>query len=254
MACHVLGVSRLTLYQRELDPCVEELRPLEALLMRRLAREPLEYILGHCDFAGLDLFCHAPVLVPRPETELLVEMAARIVDGRRASVRLLDVGTGTGCIPLALLARHPKITALAMDIVPEALKLARRNSARHKRRIHLLRGRGENLPLPDDSLDLVTANLPYIPTDEILDLQPEIRRWESPLALDGGEDGLEVIRAVVPEALRVLRPEGYLFLEIGHGQGRAVVELLHTSSAWEEIALEWDLAGLERVVMGRKRS
>lgn len=249
LLAHALGLTRAQLYARldqRLSP--QDRERYQALLARRARHEPVAYIVGHRAFYGLDFFVDRRVLIPRPETELLVERAISMARAR--SLRLIaDVGTGCGAIAVTLAVHLPEATLYALDASPDALAVAEANCRRHgvEGRVRLLLGDLLS-PLPQP-VDLIVANLPYIPRGELRGLPRAIRDYEPLAALDGGEDGLEAIRRLLAQAGEHLRPRGAILLEIGADQGPAVVALArrHFPTARAEIAK--DYAGLDRVVI-----
>lgn len=218
-------------------------RSFGAMVRRRVAREPVAYILGHRGFRRIELRCDRRALIPRPESELLVEIAIEL-----EPASALDVGTGSGAIALAIAAELPGCEVVAVDTSAAALALARENAAA----LGLERVSFEHGALPRRrEFNLVVANLPYVCDDELPRLQPEIVRWEPREALISGADGLDAIRALLAE----LGPGGGLHagavaLEIGAEQGEAVAALIR-AAGFDDIAVLQDLAGLDRVVVGR---
>jgi release factor glutamine methyltransferase len=212
------------------------------MVRRRLRREPVAYILGRKGFRHLELAVDRRVLIPRPETELLVELALEL-----RPRRLLDVGTGSGAIALAVADELPECEVTATDTSPGALEVAVANAERLglAARVDLTR---PLLPSVTREFDLVVANLPYVSEAEWGDLEPEVAKWEPREALLGGPDGLDVFRVTIP-ATAGLAP--VLALEVGAGQAEAVGGLLR-ASGFEEIETRRDLAGIERVVIGRR--
>ncbi|MCA1597047.1 MAG: peptide chain release factor N(5)-glutamine methyltransferase [Chloroflexi bacterium] len=257
LLCSVLGSDRLAL----LRDCDDPLSPSQELqfgdlVSRRTAREPLPYLLGRHPFLDFFLFTAPGVLIPRPETELLVETGAQFLSGRETiRPRAVDVGAGTGAIPIGLARRLPAAEIAATDISPAALAVARRNveSLGVKDRVRLLEGSLMD-PIPAlwrGELDLMISNPPYIPSALIESLQPEVARYEPREALDGGNDGLAVIRELAAAAPGWLRPTGALMLEVGESQARAVLELFARAGLTDCHSVD-DLAGIPRVVVGRK--
>ena len=230
----------------------EQAQALDAHVVRRERREPIAHILGRKGFWSVMLSVGPGVLTPRPDTELVVILALeRLAAAARA--RVLDLGVGSGAILLAVLAERPAARGLGVDISEEALAVARENASNLglAPRAALLRG-DWTMGLEDDGLDLVVANPPYIPTAEIMTLDPEVRQFEPLAALDGGPDGLEAFRRLAPEVLRVLKPGASFVVEIGHDQGAAVTELFRLAGA-ADLELRQDLGGHDRVVAGRKK-
>lgn len=221
----------------------------EALIRDRAARRPLQHLVGRVSFFGLDLAVGPEALIPRPETEILVEAAFRWAEARSPGPLVIaDVGCGSGAIALALASRIATARVLALDCSTSALELTVRNAAAtglasrvHPVRADLLR------PVGPRSLDLVTANLPYIPSAEISTLEPEVRDHEPRLALDGGPDGLALLRRLAPMAARTLRSGGRLFVEIGADQEPAVRAAL-TAAGFAPVETHLDLAGIPRVL------
>lgn len=225
---------------------------LERLLARREAREPVSHILGRKGFWSVELKVTPDVLTPRPDTETLVDglLKSLPADG---PVRVLDLGTGSGAILLALLAERPAWSGVGVDISREALEVARENAALLKLDsraafIHASWTDGQ----PTGAFDAVAANPPYIPSGDIAGLDPEVSRHEPRLALDGGPDGLDAYRRLAPEVLRVLKPGGVFALEIGHDQGAAVEGLMRAAGVGECRVVS-DLGKRDRVVIGRSR-
>jgi release factor glutamine methyltransferase len=252
LAAHLLGCKPLEVYLRVLS--LEQQTQLDVLVARAERGEPVQHLIGHVDFRGLEIRCDRRALIPRPETELLVEAILETQADRCAALRLADIGTGTGCIALALLAELPNATATGIDISHDALELAGENAQRlglHHRfqtlENNLLEG------FERDSLDLVVSNPPYIPTAICDTLEISVRAYEPRQALDGGPDGLALIRPLAEQALRVIRPGGGLFLEIGYDQGVAAKSCLQ-AAGFEQVSVQKDWAGLDRIVCGAVRS
>lgn len=218
---------------------------------QRARRKPLAYVLGSQPFLGLDIEVSPDVLIPRPETEELVLECERLLKDRSAP-RVLEIGTGTGCVAIALAQLCPKAVIFATDVSDKALALAQKNALAHHvgQRVRFIR---EDLfsdrPGPGGWADLLVSNPPYIPTRELAELEAELR-WEPVLALDGGRDGLDAIRAVVRSSARLLKPGGCLALEIGSEQGPAVARLL--AEGFEGVHVRRDASGLDRIAIGRR--
>ncbi|MCC7354951.1 MAG: peptide chain release factor N(5)-glutamine methyltransferase [Anaerolineae bacterium] len=224
---HHLGLTRVALVahpDRLLAPA--EIASLTALLARRAGREPLPYILGTREFFGLHFAVDPRVLIPRPETELLVERALLLVSRRQPSqpLRIADVGTGSGCIAVALATHLPNANIYATDVSAGALAVAQKNAATHgvESRVRFLLGDLLS-PLPQP-MHLIVANLPYVARQEWDMLSSEVGYYEPRPALDGGPDGLDLVRRLLAQAPAYLLPGGALLLEIGAGQGEAVKE------------------------------
>jgi len=218
LLAHVMGKRRMDLYlefDRPLDE--KELGPLRDLVRRRAQREPLQHLLGTVEFLGLTLKSDARALIPRPETEQLCEMVvaqAVAADCVWKSGRIMDVGTGSGCIALALAAKLPDAQVTGLDASDDALALARENAALTGLASRVTFTKSNLLAAVEGPLDLVIANLPYIPTAELAALQAEVQR-DPAAALDGGADGLAIIRRLLPEAAAKLRTGGVLAMELG---------------------------------------
>ncbi len=225
------------------------------LVLQRAKRIPLAYVLGRQPFMGLEIHVTSSVLIPRPETEELVsEAARRLKDKENQPLRILEIGTGSGCIAVALATLFPKARIYATDVSPAALDLALKNALAHGRsgQIRFVREdflkEGFSLGGAAGWADLVISNPPYIPTARLKNLEPEVLR-EPILALDGGKDGLDAIRAIVQAAPRLLAPGGWLVLEIDCEQGRAVEDLMRGAGLSQACVLK-DAQGLDRVALG----
>ena len=248
LAAHVLGCKPLEIYFRTITP--EQQVKLEKLIVRAEQGEPIQYIIGHVDFRGLEIRCDRRALIPRPETELLVEAVLSSLSTYRSSLRIADVGTGTGCIALALLSELPNAEVTGIDVSPDALVLARENAERLG-----LSARFQTLEnnllasFEENSLDVVVSNPPYIFSKVCKTLDVSVRDFEPQQALDGGEDGLDLIRPLVEQAPRALKPGGGLFLEIGYDQGPAVFQCLE-NAGFQHVKIQKDIAGLDRIVSG----
>jgi release factor glutamine methyltransferase len=245
LLAHVSGLSRTQILARpEQNVSSDALAHFDRLVERALAGEPMAYIVGHREFCGLDFTTDARALVPRPETELLVELALK---GLPDNALVADVGTGCGCIAVAIAVRAPTVRVTALDISMEALTLARRNAQRHHVAERLTFTHADLLKnAAPSAFGVICANLPYIPSAE-LDQLPVVK-YEPRLALDGGPDGLSLIRHLLVDAPRVLATPGRLLLEIGATQGRAAFALAGAFFPNARVRLHKDLAGLDRVV------
>jgi len=219
-------------------------RDFAALVARRAAREPLAYVVGEREFWSLPLTVDRRVLVPRPETELVVETALRLAPAAR---RILDLGTGSGAIAAALAREVPAARVWASEIDTEALAVARANLARHAPRAALVRG-DLLAPFRAAAFDLVAANPPYVSETELGGLAPEVRDHEPCVALAAGPDGLAVLGRLVAEAPRVLAAGGWLVVEVGAGQAAAVRRLADATGCYVRVEVVRDHAGIERVL------
>ncbi len=259
LLAHALHLDRIDLYLRFDQPLeAAELRTFKALIKRRIAREPVAYIVGKKEFWSLDFDVNEDVLIPRPETECLVEAAldhlAEITSRRPR--RILDLGTGSGAIAVALASQKPHHIYFASDRFQSAVELARRNAGRHDlcRSIHFLVGDWlSSFKGIGDGFDMIVSNPPYIPSDGINVLQPEIYRYEPIAALDGNEDGLACYRRIIKSAHIHLNPDGVLLLEIGHDQREDVQQIVSRVGRYQDFNCAKDYSGYDRVVWMRKR-
>jgi release factor glutamine methyltransferase len=244
---HLLGwdqAALLTHPERLLSPT--EADQFESMLSRRLASEPVQYITGLQEFFGLPFEVSPAVLIPRPETEHLVEAVLERF-GRESSPRIVDVGTGSGAIAVALAHAIPRSRVTAVDLSSSALEVAQRNAERHgvSERVTLLQS-DLLAALESADFELVVSNPPYIAEGEVL--EPQVFNYEPRSALYAGPTGLEVYERLIPQARKVLKPQGWLMLEIGYRQSPALLKLL---SDWNEVSLLDDLQGIPRVVQAK---
>lgn len=258
LLAHALDLRRIDLYTRHDQPLVEtELQRFKSLIRRRASHEPVAYITGRKAFWTLDLGVGPEVLIPRPETELLVEAAMELLPPAATErLRVLDLGTGSGAIILSLAAERPGHLFLASDRSPQALDRARRNASEAAIETPPLWIRGSWFApfRPEPSLDVVVSNPPYIRAADLETLMPDVRHYEPVAALDGGPDGLAAYGHIIGEAPARIRPGGWLLLEIGHDQGDEVSALAERTGAFEPAVRRRDYAGLERIVLLRRRS
>jgi release factor glutamine methyltransferase len=227
----------------------------EPLVARRERREPLAYITGHQEFWGLDLEVSPAVLIPRPETELIVEAALERFPGRHASLEVADVCTGSGCLAVALAHERPGARIVAADVSADALRTAQRNADRHgvADRVELVQadvldGTG------NAAADLIVSNPPYVPEGDRATLPPEVRDHEPPIALFAGKDGLAIIRRLVHQSTGRLRRGGLLIFEFGLGQADAVRELISQTPGLTMLDVKQDLQGIPRTAVVSRRS
>lgn len=250
LAQHALGLEREQMILRRDAPAPVETLLVEALVERRLRREPLAYIVGLRWFHGLQFQVGPAVLVPRPETEMLVEWALERFNADEP-VRIADIGTGSGCIAVAIAARRPEARIHATDISEAALDIARANALRHKVAERIDFRHGDLLAALDPAppYDALLVNPPYIPESDRPTLAPEVESYEPSTALFGpGVDGLGVYRRLASGAAPFLKPGGALAVEVGAGQADAVADLF-AESGWTDIHRHPDLAGIERMVV-----
>lgn len=257
MLAQLRDEPRLQLWMRRNEPLTPgQGEKLRDWLDRRAGREPLQHILGWAPFLEFELYVTRDVLVPRPETEVLAQLAvARLRD--HPAPRVLDWGTGSGCLALALAKAVPVAEVHALDLSPDALRIARANATAYRLadRIRFHHGDGfaalsSDFRTPNSGFDLIVTNPPYIPAAEVETLQPEVRDHDPRLALVGGDDGLECYRCLAAEAPVWLKPRGWLLAEFGDGQAPAVAGLFRRAG-WEVEAVEKDLSDRDRVLIVR---
>lgn len=249
LLCAVLDLDRVALYVNFDKPLsAAELAAYRAMVGRRAKREPLQYILGSQEFMGLDFEVTPGVLIPRHDTEVLV--AEGVKRGERAKT-ILDIGVGSGCIAVALAKALPQAEVCGVETSAEALALAQRNVAKYGVKVTLFEGSLFE-PFNGQRFDLIVSNPPYIPSTELETLQPEVRDFEPQQALDGGKDGLDFYRLIIPAAPEHLNPGGWLLFEVGIGEAEPVLELFETTGQFAELFTAKDPAGIERVVGGKR--
>jgi release factor glutamine methyltransferase len=253
-----LDVDRLWLFRRpERELTADEEERFAGFVRRREAHEPVAYIRGVRMFRTLELEVTPAVLIPRPETETLVDVALDLLAGVTSrgtpEPLVLDVGTGSGCIALALVAENPFVHVVATDVDEGALEVARRNAARHglESRVDFALGDLTGEPPAGRRFDLVVSNPPYIPAHEYEALEPNVREYEPRLALYGGEDGLDAYRSLIPAAAACLRLGGGLAVEVGRGQAADVGALVAATGSYGPARERADLGGIPRVVHAR---
>jgi len=249
----VAGLPRLELTlhaDRALSP--DSSAQLRQHLDRLIRHEPLQYVLGYTSFFGGKILTDPRALIPRPETEILVERVVEACSSFDRPIRIADVGTGTGCISIALALQIPFAEVVSLDVSTKALELARENVRRHRLldRITLLESDLLEAVSPDVCFDMIVANLPYVTESEINALPEKIARHEPRIALDGGPSGLDFFRRLGPQASTRLARHGRLLLEIGSDQAKAVEGILR-DSGYHEITVYPDLSGHDRIVAGQ---
>ncbi|PYS88601.1 MAG: peptide chain release factor N(5)-glutamine methyltransferase [Acidobacteria bacterium] len=222
----------------------------KAVLKRRAAGEPFQYISGVQEFYGHEFKVTPDVLIPRPETEILVEAAIGELKGN-AETKFCEIGVGSGCISISILKAVPSAIAVAVDLSKGAIDVAKANAEKHDvlRRLNLLESDIFS-SINDADFDLIVSNPPYIPMPDIETLQKEVREFEPRMALDGGRDGLDTVRKIINEAPNYLRSKGRLLVEIGWDQAESVNELFQ-SPIWHDVRFHNDLQGIPRVVDAR---
>lgn len=248
MLCEALSLDRVGLYLNFDKPLTEpELAAYRGMVGRRGRREPLQYILGSQEFMGLEFRVSPAVLIPRHDTEVLV---AEGVKRGAALGSILDIGTGSGCVAIALAKALPRAEIFSVDVSGEALVIARENAEQNGASVHFSQGSLFE-PFSGRRFDMIVSNPPYIPAAELAGLQQEVRGFEPHGALDGGADGLDFYRSITAGAPQHLAPGGWLLFEVGAGQAPDVLGLLRAGGFSVECFTERDPAGIERVVGGR---
>jgi release factor glutamine methyltransferase len=251
LVAKALGIDRVGLYLDLNRPLLESERSaIRPLIARRREREPVAYILGHRDFYGRRFAVTPDVLIPRPDTETLVEHALECIP-KEAPCRVLDVGTGSGAIAVTIAAERPLATVTATDISEAALRVASKNAELHEVAARVRFERADLLGSADQ-YDVVVSNPPYITKAEIKTLQAEVREHEPTAALEAGEDGLDVIRALLSAAEPATASGAQMLIEIGLGQAVSVVDFAAAHTAWQPVAVYPDLNRIERVVHLRR--
>ena len=259
LLAHALTLTRAQLLARlSSSISLVEQEAFQHLLARRLRREPLAYITGKREFWSREFAVTPEVLIPRPETELLIETVLRLVaqshtNSLQPPMRVLDIGTGSGCIAITLAKELPTVELWAVDLSSAALTIALANARHHgvEQRINFLQGDLFSAIPEDSRFDVVVSNPPYIARDELTALQPEVRDWEPQAALDGGNDGLAFYRRLVNDSPKHLRPSGWLIMELGAGQCSIVMRLIQAQSNFRESFCVQDYAGFNRVIAAR---
>lgn len=255
LLAHVLGVDRLELYlQPERVLSAASLERYRELVRRRGEGVPVQHLVGEVSFWGLPFQVGPAAFIPRFETELLVECALRAFasgsdrpESGQGELRLLELGTGTGAVLIALLVALPQAHGVATDLSAEALALARANAARHNVAGRITLIQSDWFQRVEGRFDAILSNPPYVPSGQLQALPREVREHDPPLALDGGPDGLGALQAIISGAPRHLKPGGRLFLEVGSDQAPAVRDLLE-AEGFQAVVVHRDLGGLERVV------
>lgn len=259
LVAYVLGVDRLNLFL-DMDRFLTstEEKTLAGLIRERTKREPIQYILGEQEFWSLSFRVTSGVLIPRPETEIMVEAVLNTVKKQGIppdGLTILDLCTGSGILAVVLARELPGADIYAVDISKEALFVAMENARRHKVSDPITFLQGDLFaPLADQgvSFDLIVSNPPYIPREMFPGLLPEVRDYEPRLALDGGPDGLDVIRKIIIQSAAHLKVGGWFFLEIGDGQGVEVLKEFERRKAFGNVSIIRDYCGIDRVVCARR--
>jgi release factor glutamine methyltransferase len=257
---HGAGIDRLAAYRDNPDITDEQKMSIDGLLERRVRGEPVQYIIGYMDFLGLTITVGSGVLIPRPETELLVEEATKEVRSRKESdsrhpesntpdsLRILDLCSGSGCVSLALAHAFPDAMVFGTEISRIALDYAKKNAeANHIANTIFLHGSLFEPVERQTTFDLIISNPPYIKTADMKNLQPEIKDWEPREALDGGRDGLDFYRKIFGRTFRFLKAEGCIILELGFDQAAAVSDIAR-KSGFNIITIVKDFSGTNRIL------
>ena len=224
-----------------------------ALTERRISGEPVAYITGAWEFYGLPMFVTPDVLIPRMDTELLVDAAKELLNGRKMDARVLDLCCGSGCIACAVGHEMPAARIVAVDLSAKALEVTRRNVAANRlssRVICMQADATASPPMSMGQFDMIVSNPPYVRSADMKKLDPSVRNFEPSWALDGGKDGLKFYKAIIKFWKSVLRPGGYLLFEVGEGQAESVKEMM-LAGGFRSVSSKFDTLGVERVVMGK---
>jgi len=247
LLCAALSLDRVGLYLNFDKPLQDnELASFRSMVARRAKREPLQHILGSQEFMGLEFETTAAALIPRHDTEVLLSEALRVSPN---AGRVLDIGTGSGCVAIVLAKNLPNAAVVSVDISPEALELAQRNAELNGVKVDFRQGSLFG-PVQGGRFDLIVSNPPYIPSAHIATLQPEVRQYEPQAALDGGVDGLDFYRLIIPVAPGHLHSGGWLLVEVGAGQSGTVTEMF-AKNGFSAIFSAKDPGGIDRVVGGQ---
>ncbi|MFZ1864810.1 MAG: peptide chain release factor N(5)-glutamine methyltransferase [Polyangiales bacterium] len=246
-----LDIDRVGLYLDLNRPLLEDERSaIRPLVTRRRDREPVAYILGYKDFYGRRFLVTPEVLIPRPDTETLIDHALECIPAR-APCRVLDVGTGSGAIAITIALERPLASVMATDISPSALEVAAENAARLEV-AGRVRFEQTDLVVEGDAYDVIVSNPPYLSSRDLATVQAEVREHEPRIALEGGEDGLDVVRAVLNATQKVTAPGAQLLIEIGLGQAEEVLEFAAAETSWQPVASYRDLDRIDRVIHLRR--
>ena len=265
LLAHTLKLPRMQLYLNfERTLAATELDACRELVKRRSQREPLQHIIGSTSFCGFEIAVNRHVLVPRPETELLAERGWNFLnqlvaalpeqgENKEPSVSAMDFGTGSGCLAIALAIKCPSVQVYAIDMCPKALSLARQTAGLHQvaDRIQFLEGDGFAAIAPGTRFDLIIGNPPYIPSEEISELEPEVRDFDPRPALDGGPDGLDFYRRLAAEGASFLKSAGRIMLEFGDAQDQRV-RAIFEQQKWIVEAIEEDYTRRPRILIARR--
>jgi len=260
LLANALGLKRIDLYLRYDQPLGrEELATFKTLIKRRVKMEPVAYIIGNKEFWSLDLDVTKDVLIPRPDTECLVEQALAYLPGKDSNAlwNILELGTGSGAIILSMATQQPQHRYFASDLSEKALRVAKVNAEKNHLSEAILFFAGDWLyPIKNNirNFDMIVSNPPYIPTHVIAGLEPEIVFYEPRIALDGGKDGLDSLRVIINQAPSFLKPAGYLILEIGYDQKQKISKIVNHCGKYESVNIVKDYGGHDRVAIVKTTS
>jgi release factor glutamine methyltransferase len=255
---HVLKMKRIELYMHADSHVADDKREaLRALVKRAAEQEPVSYLVGSAEFYSMEMEVCKDCLIPRPETELLVERAIEFLRTRTGEQHVLDLCTGCGCIAAAVAKNYKEARVIATDISEDALSVAARNIEKHKvaDRVKLLEGdlfEPVIKELDGSAFDLIVSNPPYISTAEMEKLDKNVKDYEPYLALHGGVDGLDVYRRILAQVEQFLKPDGALMMEIGYLQGPAIKQMLEQTRLFASIKIEKDLSNNDRIAIARR--
>lgn len=254
LARHALGWTREQMLVRWREPVPAGFEPDYApLIERRLRHEPVAYIIGHREFWGLEITVTRDTLIPRPETELIVEETLALAPRLGNKPLVVDVGTGSGCLAVAIAHELPAAHVIAIDVSTAALDVAKRNARTHQVSDRITWHAGSLLEPVTQPIDLVVSNPPYVPLRDAPTLQQDVRNYEPAVALFSGDDGLATIRALLHQAPAHIRPQGWLIFEFGYAQADAIRDLVDRSDAWYLVRLRHDLQDIPRTAVLQRR-
>lgn len=253
MLVHTLSCSRAELHLQA-PPLAIQMETYRQRVQQRSKRVPLQHVLGETEFYGLPFYSTPQALIPRPDTETLIEAVGEHLKDH-ASPKILDIGTGSGIIAITLAHTVPQARVLSLDISKPALELATRNARLNQvtKRVHFAQSNLFTTLAPTAQFDAIVSNPPYIPTRDILDLDPEVRDFDPHLALDGGTDGLDFYRQIIPQSLTHLKTGGFIALEMGHNQAEAIAHIVAQCASFGPSSTYQDLGGQTRVLMAQKQ-
>ena len=253
---HLLGIPKNQLFLSDHSLSASQQDDFFAFIARRCAFEPLAYIIGEQEFWSLPFYVNSAVLIPRPETEILVEEVLKhIAQPHYFTGTILDLGTGSGVLPITLATELPKAKFVALDLSGAALQVAKRNCQRHKlvNRINLVQSSWQTGLKKGPCFEIIVSNPPYVDPQTFPTLQPDVVDYEPKLALDGGKKGQEVINRFCPDIIDYLKPGGWFFMEIGYDQKEWIYSLLTLTGKLSHLTVKQDYAGLPRLVIARRQ-